>query len=485
MDLAIVILAAGQGKRMRSHLPKVLHPIGGRPMLTHVLDAAKALAPRAIQVVVGHGAAEVQATITDPVVEWVTQPEQLGTGHAVQCALPYLRRSGWVLILNGDVPLVRTETLQAWLNGLAIAGRRDEGPNQALEKWGEETGQMRGPSLSLLTTHLNDPKGYGRILRGPHREVRGIREESDTAPHERAIAEVFTGTLVARRVALEQWLDQLDTDNTQGELYLTDIVGSAAAEGGGGVATYTVADSDEVRGVNDRIQLAAVEALYQERVRQDLMKAGATLLDPARTALYGCVTVQPDVTIHPNCQFEGEVILESGVTVGPNCFLKDCHLGTEARIKGFSYIEGARIGSRTEIGPYAHLRSGTVLDPESQVGNFVEIKKSHLGSGVKANHLSYIGDTEIGARTNIGAGTITCNYDGWTKHRTVIGEEAFIGSATQLVAPVTVGDRATIGAGSTITHDAPANALTLGRAKQATRYDWKRPKERNTSQEGG
>jgi len=459
MTVEVVILAAGQGTRMRSRLPKVLHEVGGRPMLAHVLSAARALAPTAIRVVVGHGADQVRTAVEAPDVTFIEQPEQRGTGHAVQCAGRDFSATDWVLVLNGDVPLLRGETLQEWAEALAAEQR----------------------SVGILTAHPADPAGYGRIRRNDQGEVVGIREEKDATPEERAIGEVFTGTMAVRGDRLGPWLDRLTDDNAQGELYLTDVVAMAAAEDG--VHAHRIADAGEVQGVNNRRHLAAVEAVWQQRARNALMDAGVTLRDPARTVIYGEVTPASDVVVDPGCQFEGEVILEEGARIGPQCVLRNCHIGAGAVVEAHSHIDGTEVGALASIGPYARLRPDTVLEEGAKVGNFVEVKKARLGPGVKANHLSYVGDAVVEAGANLGAGTITCNYDGHAKHATRIGAGAFIGSAVQLVAPVSVGEGATIGAGSTITKDAPAQTLTLSRAKQVTIKDWKRPEQRSQEEQ--
>lgn len=455
MKVEVVILAAGQGTRMRSHLPKVMHEVGGRPMLGHVIDAARTVEPAAIRVVVGHGAEAVRGAFAAPDVTFAVQAEQLGTGDAVRSAGPEFAGADWVLVLNGDVPLLRGATLRDWLGALA------------------DTAADAG----VLTAHPADPAGYGRVLRGGDGGVIGIREEKDATPDERGIGEVFTGIIAVRGPRLGPWLERLTADNAQGEYYVTDVVAMAAAEGG--VHAHRLADPEEVRGVNDRAQLAAVEAAHQRRVTGALMAAGVTLRDPARTAVYGEVHPAPDVVVDPGCQFEGAVSLGEGARIGPGCVLRDCRVEAGATVEAYSHIDGAVVGPGARVGPFARLRTGTVLDEGAQVGNFVETKQTHLRAGVKANHLSYVGDAEVGAGANLGAGTITCNYDGHRKHRTTIGAGAFIGSAVQLVAPVTVGEGATIGAGSTITKDAPAHALTLTRAKALTRRDWKRPEERD------
>ncbi|MFA9459229.1 bifunctional UDP-N-acetylglucosamine diphosphorylase/glucosamine-1-phosphate N-acetyltransferase GlmU [Thiohalorhabdus methylotrophus] len=452
--MTVVILAAGQGTRMRSDLPKVLHEVGGRPMVEHVLEATRSLSPSAIRLVVGHGAERVRERVEAPDVTLVEQPEQRGTGHAVQCAGSDFSDADWVLVLNGDVPLLRGSTLAQWTEALEAADH----------------------DLGILTTHPEDPTGYGRILRDDRGRVTGIREEKDAGPEERSIGEVFTGTLAVRGERLGPWLEALTADNAQGEYYLTDVVGMAA--GARGVLAHRVADPGEVQGVNNRSHLAIVEHSYQRRIAEALMAEGVTLRAPERTVVYGQVVPAPDVVVDPDCQFEGEVVLEAGAHIGPGCVLRNCRIGAGARLEAYSHVDGAAVGPGASVGPFARLRPDTILEQGSKVGNFVEVKKARLGAGAKANHLSYVGDAEVGAGANLGAGTITCNYDGYRKHRTVIGPGAFIGSAVQLVAPVTVGEAATIGAGSTITKDAPEGALTLSRAKQFTRHDWKRPEER-------
>jgi bifunctional UDP-N-acetylglucosamine pyrophosphorylase/glucosamine-1-phosphate N-acetyltransferase len=454
MAVEVVVLAAGQGTRMRSRLPKVLHEVGGRPMLGHVIDAARALEPTAVKVVVGHGAQAVREAFADAPVTFVAQADQLGTGDAVRCAGPEFPDADWVVVLNADVPLLRGETLTDWLEALADSAA----------------------DVGILTAHPADPAGYGRILRDGAGHVTGIREEKDASADERAIGEVFTGIIAVRGKRLGPWLARLTADNAQGEYYVTDVVGMAAVEGG--VHAHRVPDPGEVQGINNRSQLAAVEAAYQHRQTEALMMAGVTLRDPQRTAIYGRVEPARDVVVDPGCQFEGEVVLGDDARIGPNCLLRDCRLAAGAVIEANSHIDGAVVGPGASVGPFARLRSGTVLEEGAKVGNFVETKKAHLHKGVKANHLSYVGDAEVGEGANLGAGTITCNYDGHAKHRTFIGARAFIGSAVQLVAPVTVGEGATIGAGSTITKDAPAGALTLTRAKAITRHDWKRPEDR-------
>ncbi len=454
MNCEVVVLAAGQGTRMRSRYPKVLHRIGGRPLLAHVLEAAEALQPAAIWVVIGYGGEAVRKAFPHQNVHFVEQPEQKGTGDAVRHVGSALKEVDWVIILNGDVPLLRGETLCRWGKDLT---ETDAG-------------------AAMLTAIPEDPAGYGRILRDGDGQVIGIREEKDTSPEERAIGEVFIGPLAVRGPQLGPWLEHLSADNSQGEYYITDIVALAAAEGG--IDGFRVSDPSEGIGVNDRAQLAAAEATYQHRATQALMAGGVTLRDPGRTVIYGTVHPAPDAVVDPGCQFEGEVVLAEDVRIGPGCILRDTHLGEGARIHANSHLDGATVGPGAEVGPFARLRKGTTLERDARIGNFVETKKAYLGPGVKANHLSYVGDAEIGSGANLGAGTITCNYDGYRKHQTIIGAGAFIGSAVQLVAPITVGKGATVGAGSTITRDAPPHALTVSRSQQTTRYQWRRPEER-------
>ncbi|MGD9708935.1 MAG: bifunctional UDP-N-acetylglucosamine diphosphorylase/glucosamine-1-phosphate N-acetyltransferase GlmU [Halothiobacillaceae bacterium] len=451
MPLHVIILAAGQGTRMRSSMPKVLHPIAGRPMLEHVLDAAATLAPERVHVVIGHGAGQVRQRLAHREVGWAVQAEQLGTGHAVMQAMPAIPDDARVLILYGDVPLIRPDTCRALVEGLARA------------------------DLALLTVELPDPHGYGRILRAADGRVVGIREEKDCAPEQRAIHEVNTGLMAARAGQLRAWLGRLSRDNAQGEYYLTDVVSMAAQQGG--VEAVLAQDADEVAGVNNRAQLAQLERVYQGHQARLLMDGGVTLADPARLDVRGRVVPARDVFIDVNVVLEGEVVLAPDVTIGPGCILRDVVLGEGAQIRAHSILEGASIGAGAVIGPFARLRPGTSLADHVHIGNFVEVKASRIGPGSKANHLSYIGDAEVGAACNIGAGVITCNYDGANKHKTVIGDDVFVGSDTQLVAPVTVGAGATIGAGSTITKDVAEGSLALSRVPQTSREGWRRPRK--------
>ncbi len=447
--LCVAILAAGLGKRMRSALPKVLHPLAGRPLLAHVIDTARELSAGAIQVVHGHGGERVTEQLADAQVGWVEQAEQLGTGHALMQAMPAIADEASVLVLYGDVPLTRAETLRA-----LVTAAGDDG-------------------VALLTAELEDPSGYGRILRAADGGVTGIVEQKDASPAELAIAEINTGMLCAPAARLRAWLARLGNDNAQGEYYLTDVIAMAVAEGVA-VASVQPRSVDEILGANDRRQLAALERIYQRREAERLMDEGVTLLDPARFDVRGRVRAGRDVTIDVNVVLEGDVQLGDGVHIGANCVLRDVQVGEGSVIHPNTLIERAVVGRRCQLGPFARIRPDSVLDEGARVGNFVELKKTHLGAGSKVNHLAYVGDTTIGRAVNVGAGTITCNYDGVNKHRTVIGDGAFIGSDTQLVAPVTVGENAVIGAGSTITRDAPAGELTVSRARQITVRGWKR-----------
>ncbi len=449
MSLDIVILAAGQGTRMRSALPKVLHPVAGKSMLGHVIDTARQLSPRKIHVVIGHGAELVRERLAADDVDFVLQAEQLGTGHAVAQALPHIEADK-VLILYGDVPLTQVETLSRLLE------------------------QASDTQLGLLTVNLADPTGYGRIIRDEAGIVQAIVEHKDASEAQRAIREGNTGILAVPGKRLGDWLGRLSNSNAQGEYYLTDVIAMAVADGLV-VATETAQEEMEVLGANDRIQLAQLERYYQQRAARRLMTQGVTLLDPARFDLRGEVTVGRDVQIDINVILEGKVVIEDGVQIGPNCVIKDSTLRRGAIVKANSHLEGAELGEGADCGPFARLRPGAKLGAKAHVGNFVELKNAVLGEGAKAGHLSYLGDAEIGARTNIGAGTITCNYDGANKFKTVMGEDVFIGSNSSLVAPVTLGDGATTGAGSTVTQDVPAKALAVGRAKQRNIEGWKRP----------
>jgi len=452
--LSIVILAAGQGTRMKSKRPKVLHPLAGKPLLAHVLDTARTLSPSRILVVYGHGGEQVPKALAADDVQWVEQAEQLGTGHAVEQAMPALPDADLVLVLYGDVPLVRTETLTDLVAQAAHTG------------------------FALLTVRLNDPTGYGRIVRDESGRVARIVEQKDASPEEQAIDEVNTGILCARAADLRRWLGRLENANAQGEFYLTDTIAMAVAEGLE-VATAMPDDACEVLGVNSRRQLAELERHYQRQQAARLMDGGVTLADPARLDVRGEVSADQDVFIDVNVILEGRVKIGADVTIGAGCVIRNAEIGPGTQIRPYSVIEDATIGPQAQIGPFARLRPGTDLARDARIGNFVEVKNSRIGEGSKVNHLSYIGDTDMGAGVNIGAGTITCNYDGANKHRTVIGDGAFIGSDTQLVAPVTVGAHATLGAGTTLTNDAPPGQLTLSRAKQKSIPGWKRPQKQS------
>jgi bifunctional UDP-N-acetylglucosamine pyrophosphorylase/glucosamine-1-phosphate N-acetyltransferase len=452
--LQVVVLAAGQGKRMNSDLPKVLHPLAGRPLLRHVIDTARRLEPARLCVVIGHGAEALRARITDPDLVWATQERQLGTGHAVMQAMPQLPAGGTVLILYGDVPLIAADTLRALVDAAA------------------------GGQVALLTQVLDQPRGYGRIVRGSGGRVTGIVEEKDATEAERAIREVNTGILAVPRDRLEQWLAKLGNHNAQGEYYLTDIVAAAVADGVA-IEVRHPALAHESLGVNSKVELAALERHYQAAEAQRLLRSGVTLADPARIDVRGELACGRDVAIDVNCVFEGRVTLGDGVSIGPNCVLREVSVGAGSEIKPFTLVENATIGRGARIGPYARIRPDTALGDEVHVGNFVEVKASTFGRGSKANHLSYVGDSTVGSAVNIGAGTITCNYDGAHKHRTVIEDDVHIGSDVQLIAPVTVGRGATVAAGATITDDVPPGGLTLTLKKQVTKPDWKRPRKKS------
>ena len=452
MPLDVIVLAAGQGKRMRSDLPKVLHPIAGRPLLAYVLDAARALAPRKTIVVHGHGAEKVRAAFADAGVEWVLQAEQLGTGHAVQQAMPHVKGDAEVLILYGDVPLVRAESLKRLV-------------------------KAAGEGVAVMTTELADPKGYGRIVRNARDGVERIVEEKDASDRERAIREINTGFMALGSKRLAAWLGRIGNRNAQKEYYLTDVV-TLAVKDGVRVGAVKVTDATEVSGVNSKAELAALERAWQRSHAQRLMDAGVSLADPARIDVRGELACGRDVAIDVNCVFEGEVRLGDGVRVGPNCVLRDVTIGAGSEVLAFSHLDHAEVGARCRVGPYARLRPGASLAEDVHIGNFVEVKASRIGVASKVNHLSYIGDAELGTGVNVGAGTITCNYDGVAKHRTVIEDDCFIGSDATLVAPVRIAKGSYIGAGSTISKDTPAGQLTVGRARQVSIPGWKPPKKK-------
>lgn len=450
MALSIVILAAGQGKRMKSDLPKVLQPLAGRPMLSHVIDCARSLDAGAIHVVYGHGGEQVRAMLAPQSVSCVLQAEQLGTGHAVLQAMPAIADDDLVLVLYGDVPLIRRETLERLI---AQAGDK---------------------SIGLLSVVLDDPTGYGRIVRDTAGNVVRIVEQKDANRKELAIHEVNTGLMAVPAQHLRRWLGALRNDNAQGEYYLTDVVVAAVKEGlkVNAVIAPTVS---EVLGINDKIQLAEVEAAHRRERANELMRAGVTVADPARLDVRGKVVAGSDVYLDINVVLVGNVRLGNRVKIGPNCYIRDAEIGDDTEVFPNCVIDTAIIGPGCEIGPFARLRPQTELQRDVHIGNFVEVKKTRVGAGSKANHLTYLGDATIGEKVNVGAGTVTCNYDGANKWPTVIGDGAFIGSGTMLVAPVQVGANATIGAGSTVSREVPADKLTVARNRQVAVEGWKRP----------
>jgi bifunctional UDP-N-acetylglucosamine pyrophosphorylase/glucosamine-1-phosphate N-acetyltransferase len=451
----IVILAAGIGKRMRSALPKVLHPLAGRPLLSHVIDTARTLEPTRLVVVIGHGAEAVRAAVAAPDVQFAVQEQQLGTGHAVQQALPLLDPSVPTLVLYGDVPLTRASTLRRLTDK---AGRGGYG---------------------VLTVTLDDPSGYGRIVRDANDKVLRIVEQKDATPDEQKIAEINTGIIVTPTAQLTGWLASLRNDNAQGEYYLTDVV-ELAIEAGLDVVTAQPDEEWETLGVNSKQQLAELERIHQHNVAEALLVAGVTLADPARIDVRGTLECGRDVSIDVNCVFEGKVMLADNVTIGPNCVIRNATIGAGTRVDAYTHIEGAEVGAQVVLGPYARLRPGATLKDESHVGNFVEVKNAVLGHGSKANHLTYIGDSDIGARVNIGAGTITCNYDGANKFRTIIEDDVFIGSDTQLVAPVRVGRGVTIAAGTTVWKDVEEGLLVLNEKTQVGKTGYVRPTKKKS-----
>ena len=448
-QLAVVILAAGEGKRMASALPKALHRIGGRTLLEHVISKAQGLGAEDVLVVIGHGAEQVQAS-TASAVQWVEQSERLGTGHAVAQALPLLDDAAVALVLCADVPLVRKLTLQACVDAAA------------------------GGALALVTAELDDPAALGRIKRDGDGQIKRIIEFKDADEDERAIREINAGLMALPAAKLRQLLAQVKPDNAQGEYYLTDLVALANADGMQ-VEGIRTENADEILGINDRAQLAEAERVFQRREAQRLMAAGVTLADPARLDVRGDVTAGQDSFIDANVVLAGRVTLGERVHVGPGAVIEDAEISDEARIEAYSVIEGARIGARCRIGPFARLRPGTALGEEAKVGNFVETKNARLGAGVKASHLAYLGDADIGADSNIGAGAVTCNYDGADKHRTEIGDDVFIGTNATLVAPLTIESGAFIAAGSTITKKVGEKDLAVGRGRQRNIDGWKRP----------
>lgn len=450
-DLHIIILAAGKGTRMYSKLPKVLHQIGGKTMLEHVIDTAAQLNPQSINVVIGHGKEQVLQTLSHKNVNWVEQTQQLGTGHAVKSALPHIPTHGKTLVLYGDVPLIDVATLQDLL-------------------------AQAGDNVGLLTDVPENPTGLGRIIRNDSGSVVAIVEEKDATAEQKAIREINTGILLLPNAHLAKWLNALNANNAQGEYYLTDLIG-LANEDDVAVVPLAVRASYLAAGVNNKMQLAELERIFQRQQADILLQQGVTLRDPARFDLRGSLKAGQDVVIDVNCVFEGENVLGDDVQIGANCVIKNAKIGAGTVVAPFSHFENCEIGMNAQIGPFARLRPKAVLADEVHIGNFVEVKNSTLGKGSKANHLTYLGDATIGSKTNIGAGTITANYDGVNKYKTVIGDEVRIGSNTVLVAPVTVGDKATTAAGSAITRDCEPNKLVIARSRQTTIEHWVRPEK--------
>ncbi|MBT1063993.1 bifunctional UDP-N-acetylglucosamine diphosphorylase/glucosamine-1-phosphate N-acetyltransferase GlmU [Bowmanella sp. Y26] len=449
MAFSVVILAAGKGTRMKSSLPKVLHPIAGKPMVQHIIDTVNGLGAQNIHLVYGHGGEQLQQALAHNQLTWCLQAEQLGTGHAVQQAVPALQDQEDVLILVGDAPLIKTQTLRQLLD------------------------VKQDCDLALLTVELDDPTGMGRIIRNGDQVV-AIVEHKDASDEQRQIREINTGMMIMKGADLKRWLANLNNDNAQGEFYLTDVIAMAAAEGKQIRAAHPQT-ATEVEGINNRKQLAAIERAYQAEQAERLMMDGVSLLDPARFDLRGELSCGQDVSIDVNVIVQGKVQIGNNVQIGANCILIDCEIGDNSVIEANSIVEQAKVGVNCQVGPYARLRPGAVLHEKAKVGNFVEMKKSTLGKGSKANHLTYLGDSEVGEGVNIGAGTITCNYDGVNKFKTVIKDGAFIGSNSALVAPAVIGVNATVGAGSIITQEVPDEQLAVARAKQRNISGWKRP----------
>jgi bifunctional UDP-N-acetylglucosamine pyrophosphorylase / glucosamine-1-phosphate N-acetyltransferase len=448
--LTVVILAAGEGKRMKSALPKVLQPLAGRPLLEHVVACAQALAPAGITIVYGHGGEQVRAALGTAPVSWALQAERRGTGHALQQAMATIPDAHRVLVLYGDVPLLEPATLTALL------------------------GRAAAPHLALLTVELADPSGYGRIVRNARGQVQRNVEEKDASGAQRAIRECNTGVLAAPAWLLRGWLARLKPDNAQGEYYLTDVI-ALAVKDRVPIEALRVSDANEVLGVNDKAQLAELERIWRARRAGELLRAGVTLADPARVDVRGTLTAGSDVFIDVNVVFEGSVRLGDRVRIGAGCVIRDSEIEADTQVFPHCVIDGARIGQQCNIGPFARLRPAAMLDAGVHVGNFVEVKNAQLGENSKANHLAYVGDAHVGRRVNIGAGTIVANYDGAAKHSTTLGDDAHTGSNSVLVAPITVGAGATIAAGSTVTHSVPAGKLTIARARQVTVENWQRP----------
>lgn len=449
---SVVILAAGKGKRMYSSMPKVLHPIAGEPMLAHVIRTARALDPQRLIVVYGHGGEQVRAAITDEDIVWVEQKEQLGTGHALKMALPELPQTGTTLVLYGDVPLTRADTLRTLLDAA-------------------------GEGMAVLTDLVDNPAGYGRIVRDAAGHPVAIVEDKDCDDAQRAIREINTGILALPNANLAGWLGRLGNQNAQGEYYLTDVLGMAHGDGQR-VGSAVVPHSWEAAGVNNKVQLAQLERIHQHNIAQRLMQGGVTLADPARIDVRGTLECGRDVAIDVNCVFEGRVELGEGVSIGAHCVLKNVSVAAGTRIAPFSLLEDASVGPDCRVGPFARLRPGAELAARVHIGNFVEVKKSQIGEGSKVNHLTYIGDASIGRAVNVGAGCVTVNYNGVDKFRTVVEDNVFVGSGTLMVAPVTLETGSTIGAGSVINKTAPAGQLTVARARQVTVPGWQRPQKK-------
>lgn len=450
----VIILAAGQGSRMRSRLPKVLHSLAGKPMLAHVIDASKQLAVDSIHVVIGHGADAVKAAFADSAVRWALQEKQLGTGHAVDQAMPQIKDDSRVLIAYGDVPLVKVATFERLL-----AACDDN-------------------TLALLTVELDDPSGYGRIVRDAENNINAIVEQKDADPTQLAISEVNTGILAVPANKLKKWLPTLSSDNAQGEYYLTDIIHMAVADGMQVVAQQPV-DEWEVQGANNRLQLSELERHFQLDQAHCLMMEGASLADPARIDIRGNVTVGEDSFIDVNCVFKGDVSIGNNVTIESNCVIENSSIGDNTLIRANSVLEQAIVKEHCEVGPFARLRPGARLENKAKIGNYVEVKNSTIGEGSKANHLAYVGDADVGSGSNIGAGTITCNYDGANKFKTVLGKNVFVGSNSTLVAPLEIADGGFVGAGSTVTKTVPENSLAIARGKQKNISGWKRPEKKS------
>jgi bifunctional UDP-N-acetylglucosamine pyrophosphorylase / glucosamine-1-phosphate N-acetyltransferase len=450
VPLSIVILAAGQGKRMKSDLPKVLQPLAGRPLLKHVIDVARALEPTATHVVYGHGGEKVREALRDEPVSWVLQPERLGTGHALMQAMPHVPDDHVVLMLYGDVPLIGHATLSELLTL--------SGPKQ----------------ISLLTVNLEDPSGYGRVIRNGRGQVQKIVEQKDASQKELQVHECNTGVLAAPAKLLKKWLQALKNDNSQGEYYATDVIAMAVADKAA-VYPLTATSEVEVLGVNDKAQLAQVETAYRQRVTRELMLAGVTVVDPSRLDVRGRVLHGTDVFLDVNVVLEGSVKLGNRVRIGPNCVVRNSEIGDDTEVFGHCFIDSTVIGANCNIGPFARFRPTSKLGRGVHIGNFVEVKNAQLGDDSKANHLSYVGDAHVGERVNIGAGTIIANYDGANKHHTTIGNDVHTGSNSVLVAPISVGAGATIAAGSTVAKEVPAEKLTVARARQVTIENWQRP----------